>query len=403
MNNTMIFRALVLFCGVILFTAVQVKGISENKGSMDADMVEIPRIDFVEMAENQIHENKETTIWYDDFSTSKVYLDQRGKIDTSENYGDYGGSVNVGFNKGDVFGKGDRKVAFGDFPGNGPVQHPNRSFDEVYWRIYVKHEKGWEGAPAKMSRATSIVSKKWNQAMIAHVWNGGATVLTLDPARGVKGQTDSIVTTKYNDFDHLFWLGHDPKGTFHLTSNEESGYWVLVEARAKLNTPGKSDGINQLWIDGRLEIDRHGLNFRGSYTEHGINAVFLESYWNSGAIKDQGRWYDNFVIATERIGPIQSPINPTICKTEFSGKGKLAEWELQLATDYQGNEVVYKSHKLTTDRCIEINGFNGTFFGDLKKGKQLRPGQSYFGRVRQKNTRGIWSKWSRWHQGFNVQ
>ena len=364
--------------------------------------VEIPYIDYVLMSPDQNQDNLKEIIWYDDFSTSKTYMDSRGAIDTTVSFGAIGGSVNVGFNKGDVFGKGDRKVAFGDFPGNGPILKQGQSFNEIYWRIYVKHEYGWEGSPAKMSRATSIVSKDWQQAMIAHVWNGGGPVLTLDPARGVFEQTDSIITTKYNDFDNLVWLGNRPTAQFPLTSSEESGYWVLVESRAKLNTPGKSDGINQLWIDGRLEVDRRNLNFRGSYTDHGINAVFLESYWNDGAVKEEGRWYDNFVISTEPIGPIQSMPNPTVCKTLYAGKTDFGSWELQLATDYEGEGVVYVSNEVKKDGCMEVNGVNGSFQGDLKGKSQLDSDQVYYGRVRQKNSDGEWSNWSRWHQGFKV-
>ena len=88
--------------------------------------------------------------------------------------------------------------------------------------------------------------------MIAHVWSSGES-LTLDPASGVRG--NRIATTRYNDFANLRWLGNKPVSTFKLHSTEEAGRWVCVESRAKLNTPGKKDGLNQLLIDGRLEAD----------------------------------------------------------------------------------------------------------------------------------------------------
>lgn len=365
--------------------------------------VETPHIDYVVMSSDQNPDNVKEIIWYDDFSTSKTYMDSRGAIDTTVNFGAIGGSVNVGFGKGDVFGKGDRKVAFGDFPGNGPILKQGQSFNEIYWRIYVKHEYGWEGSPAKMSRATSIVSKDWQQAMIAHVWNGGGPILTLDPARGVFEQTDSIIATKYNDFDNLVWLGNRPTAQFPLTSSEESGYWVLVESRAKLNTPGKNDGINQLWIDGRLEVERKDLNFRGNYTKNGINAVFIESYWNKGSIKDQGRWYDNFVISTKPIGPVICPRNPTLVKTVYHGEGSLKNWEIELSTDYNGTEVVFVSNLIDEGNKVTVNAETGRFLGPLKGRTALTSGAIYFVRVRQQSIHGQWSAWSRWHQGFRVE
>jgi hypothetical protein len=393
----------------VLFGFVEVK-LNQNGFAVVLDAkgkgfssVETPHIDHVVMSADQYHEDLTETIWYDDFSTNRIYIDSRGAIDTIVNFGAKGGSVNVGFKKGDVFGNGDRKVAFGDFSGNGPVLRQGQSFNEIYWRIYVKHEHGWNGSPAKMSRATSIVSDTWKQAMIAHVWNGSGPVLTLDPARGVHNQTDSIITTKYNDFDNLLWLGNSPTAKFPLTSTEESGYWVLVESRAKLNTPGKNDGINQLWIDGRLEVERKNLNFRGNYTKHGINAVFLESYWNKGSLKDQGRWYDNFVISTVPIGPVVCPRNPTLVKTPYNGPGNLKNWEVELASDFNGTEKVYVSNSLGESNHIIVNNENGNFLGFLKDKSELTSGITYFARVRQQSANRQWSAWSRWHQGFKVE
>ena len=110
----------------------------------------------------------------------------------------------------------------------GKVVRKGQLFDDIYWRVYVKHQHGWTGGgPAKLSRATSIVSSNWSQAMIAHVWSSGEA-LTLDPATGVRG--DRVVTSRYNDFANLRWLGNKPASQFRLHSTQESGRWVCVEA-----------------------------------------------------------------------------------------------------------------------------------------------------------------------------
>jgi len=362
----------------------------------------IPRISHVSMSESQPHETDVSCIWYDDFDDVKTYLESTGELDFDEYFGSRGGSMKAGFRKGEIEGEGNRKLAFGDFPSETSVVAKGKHFDEIYWRIYVKHEYGWTGSPAKMSRATSIVSQNWQQAMIAHVWSGDNNCLTLDPARGVKGQTDSILTTGYNDFENLSWLGNKPCSDFQISSTGESGYWVLVEASARLNTPGKSDGSSRLWIDGQLEAERVNLNFRGSYTKHGINAVFLESYWNDGAIKTEGRWFDNFVVSTEPIGPVYCSSNPVLYKTPFHGPGNLEAWEVELASGVNGNDVVFSSQPVKDREQIVIDPNTGTFTGSLQNNIQLLPGTTYFCRVRQKSTNGQWSDWSRWHQQFKV-
>lgn len=383
----------------------KVPGVNEldNSDTTVIEQVEIPRIDFISPSTVQPHERDTNVIWFDDFDETKSYMESKGGLDTNVCFGEFGSSMKAGFNRGDVSGEGDRKVAFGDFPNSSVTIKKAKNIDEIYWRIYVKHEHGWEGAPAKMSRATSIVSNNWQQAMIAHVWSGENNSLTLDPARGVEDQTNKIKTTKYNDFDNLTWLGNKPNSNFKISSTEESGYWVLVESRAKLNTPGKDDGMNQLWIDGRLEAERLNLNFRGSYTKHGINAVFLESYWNSGSPKTQGRWFDNFIISTQPIGPIVCPANPTLQKTPYYGPGELEAWEVEISSDYYGNNVVYQSNVLGKQEKVSIDIKNGSFSGSLEGKTTLQAGETYYCRVRQKGTKGEWSEWSRWHQGFKVE
>jgi hypothetical protein len=401
MYRNIIFTNILILIGICFISACT-GSYAKDPAGMDSQVPDIPRIHSIGMNEFQPQERDSAVIWYDDFKSEKTYMESLGVIDYSESFDMTGGSMKAGFKKGDIDGAGNRKVAFGDFPGGSTTMKKGRRFDEVYWRIYVKHEYGWEGAPAKMSRATSIVSENWQQAMIAHVWSGEKNSITLDPASGVKGQSDTIFTTKYNDFDHLRWLGGTPCTAFQISSGDESGYWVLVEASAKLNTPGKSDGSCRLWIDGRLEAERRNLNFRGSYTKHGINAVFIESYWNTGAVKTEGMWYDNFVVSVNPIGPITCPVNPVLYKTPYHGPGKQEGWEVELATDFAGSDVVYKSRNAGINNSIIINLDNGSFKGSLSGKSNLLPGTIYFGRVRQKSDKGQWSLWSRWHQPFKV-
>ncbi len=388
-----------LVLGIFIISACPRYQINESHGE-SCIVPETPFIHSVDMSIFQPHENDPAVIWYDDFSKEKTYIESSGAIDYTESFDKVGGAMKAGFKKGEVNGEGNRKLVFGDFPDDSTVVNKGKRFDEIYWRIYVKHQHGWEGAPFKMSRATCIVSEKWQQSMITHVWSGVGNSLTLDPASGVKEQSDSILTNGYNDFANLKWLGNKPCSLFQISSGAESGRWVLVEAYAKLNTPGKSDGLCRLWIEGHLEAERVNLNFRGSYTKHGINAVFLESYWNGGASKTEGRWYDNFVVSMKPIGPVTCPVNPVLHKTPYCGPGRLEVWEVELASDFSGNDVVYKSRNPGTKESLTVNTELGSFSGSLLGEKHLVQGSTYFCRVRQKSTNGQWSVWSRWHQPF---
>ncbi|HLY11815.1 MAG TPA: fibronectin type III domain-containing protein [Planctomycetota bacterium] len=346
------------------------------------EKAESPRVESVVPAAKQPHAGNPAVIWYDSFdgpeSTQLQYFEYQSgtpgaKRSDQEALGGTGQSLELFYGKGKQ-GVGGRKLLFGDAPFGRPVRKGER-FTDVYWRIYVKHQKGWTGSPAKMSRATGFASGSWTQAFILHVWSGSGSTLTLDPARGVRDA--QVVTTKYNDFPNLKWLGNSPSGKFPVHATEEAGRWICVEARLKLNSPGKADGLAQLWVDGVLDTERKGMDFRGTYDEHTINAVFLESYWNEGSPVDQYRWYDDFVVSTQPIGPLVAPRKPTLLLTSTTA------CEVEIAGDSRGSTVVWSTPSAT---------------GKVVVTTALEPGTTYFCRVRHPG-----GEWSPWHQPFVVE
>lgn len=184
---------------------------------------------------------------------------------------------------------------------------PEETFTELYWRIDLRYQDGWIGGGAdKLTRATTLF-KGWKQGMIAHVWSGGKPdthhYLVIDPASGIDGD-GKIVSTRYNDFANLRWLGNQ-RGTTDLFSDENAGKWHCVVAHIKLNTPGKSDGLFELWINDKPQARKENINWHGTYNRNpesfGVNAVFFENYWNAGSPQDQERYFDNIVISTRPL------------------------------------------------------------------------------------------------------
>ncbi len=193
-------------------------------------------------------------------------------------------------------------VAFGRNPivyGDRPHYRVDDDFEEIYWRFRLMHQAGWpDVGPAKVTRATSFAKQNWGQAMIAHLWSQGV-VLLGDPASCVTGAT--VDCEGYNDFANLQWLGW-LVGETEIFSSAESGRWVCIEGHVRLNTPGAADGVFEFWIDGNLENTRSDLDWRGGYTEYGLNLVSFENYWNGGSVAELRRWFDDIVISTDRIG-----------------------------------------------------------------------------------------------------
>ena len=393
--------------------------------ALAAAAVETPRIHHVEMLEPQPWKSDDAVIWYDAWDKpSSQYFEQKGPLTDKEAFGGSGQSLEVFYPKGKGGGgSANRKLAIGDSPvGGGKAVKKGNKFDTVYWRMYVKHQRGWTGGgPAKMSRVMIMNASNWSQAMISHVWGGGDS-LTLDPVRAARGT--GCTTSKYNDWGGLKWICNSPGSQFKIHATSEAGRWVCVEAQAKLNTPGKSDGYNCLWIDGIKQTERKNIDFRSSYTKYGINCVFIESYWNKGSPVDQRRYYDDLVVSTKYIGPARTPLNPVLVKTAYAGGGEQKAWEVEVAVRSDGGDLtvnssrnvggrnpvvgediqgerVWKSKPVAgTGLKVTVDAASGAFSGSRAAKGCLAPDKLYFCRVRQQSAGGGWSEWSAWHQGF---
>lgn len=307
--------------------------------------------------------------------------------------GSRSGAMRCTFQKGQVTA-GDLKIVFGKNPFRRGIRQ-NETFREIYWRVYVKHEAGWQGNPAKLARATAMAGADWSQGLIAHVWGGKGEVLCIDPASGI---TDGIKrSVKYNDFDHLRWLGLRQART-PLFSPAEAGRWVCIESRVRINTPGRNDGIFTLWVEGREEAHRADLDWHGTWDQWGINAVFLENYWNSGSVKRQSRWFDNFVVSTRPIGPLLTSGTPTLTRTDPTS----GPWEMQLAADPEGRDIVWTCDKLSSNVAAATIGdaaVRGVFRGSHRGRGSLRDGVICWVRVREVGT----PAWCEWHSPFRVK
>ncbi len=253
------------------------------------------------------------TIFCDDFESEAPLADRYFEYD--DNGGDFirvkgagrdsSAGMRVRWQQGEVDAGGLAK-SFGRTPDNYIGNHasrPTENFKEIYWRMDVKMQSGWTGGgPAKFFRATTLANSNWAQGMMAHVWSDG-NYLSIDPASGID-VNGNLVSTHYNDFANLRWLG--PKtGTTDLFSNANAGKWYCVIAHAKLNTPGQSDGVFEFWIDDVPQARMENMNWHGNWNaspdNYMINTIFFENFWNDGSPKLQERNLDNILISANPI------------------------------------------------------------------------------------------------------
>lgn len=200
---------------------------------------------------------------------------------------------------------GHLSLAFGRTPDPyfKPVDAGTANYREIYWRFYVRPQVGWQGGSNwKLTRIMIFANSNWAEAMTAYV-SGNFTdpQLDLDAVSGTDS-AGNLTTTKYNDFNNERELGL-VKGITPIFGSTGGGQWYCVEAHTRLNDPGQSNGVHEFWVNNNLEARETGLNWIGSYSAYGINAMnVLENYSNNGVPQPQYRDFDNVVVSKQRIG-----------------------------------------------------------------------------------------------------
>ena len=91
------------------------------------------------------------------------------------------------------------------------------------------------------------------------------------------------------------------------------GRWTCVEAMVKSNTPGKADGEQAFWVDGKKVGHFKSIRWRTSARVK-LNTFWLLYYVTAQSArhnrdKDPNRiyevWFDDIVVATDYIGPVR--------------------------------------------------------------------------------------------------
>lgn len=164
--------------------------------------------------------------------------------------------------------------------------------DHLFMRFYHKFEGNYESFPPKMARIRYRQrSGSWDRPCAVHFWISNSKAVA---------DVKAINSSQANSSGYLSKAVSD----FSFKASENVNRWICFEMEVRLNTPGKKDGLYRIWADDNLIIERTNVDLRGNKT-YKINEVMLDCYWNGGAPSPHKRFYDNFIISTEKIGPVK--------------------------------------------------------------------------------------------------
>ncbi|MEP6754363.1 MAG: hypothetical protein ABJA67_02595, partial [Chthonomonadales bacterium] len=78
-----------------------------------------------------------------------------------------------------------------------------------------------------------------------------------------------------------------------------------------------------------------------------------------------------------------------------------SKWEMQIAADPTGTDIVWESNKLDGGSSVKPQSTNGKFAGSHLGRNTFKMG-TYWIRVREPNSAGVWQPWTEWHSPFHV-
>ena len=209
-----------------------------------------------------------------------------------------GRALRVTIPRGELLGL-DLRYRFRDHHGAEPT--------EVYFRYYLRLAPSWLLATqgGKLPGLAGTYGKagwggrKWDGAQ---GWSArgsyGATPPEGHPARG---QT-LLGTYAYHSGSSGYGEGFGWTGA-GLAGLVQPDRWYCIEQRLKINTPGREDGVLQVWIDGRMALSREGLRLRD------VDALRIEEVWmnfyhggTEPAPVEMHAYIDSVVVARSYVG-----------------------------------------------------------------------------------------------------
>jgi hypothetical protein len=175
--------------------------------------------------------------------------------------------------------------------------------EEIYFRYYLRFANDWN--PQRGGKLPGI-SGTYNRAGWGGRPSNGRNGWS---ARGqFKGQVDGKTPIGYYCY-HADMKGR--YGSGWTWQQQKRGYlensrWYCIEQYARMNTPGKNDGILRAWVDGKPAFEKTDIRMRDAGTLK-IEAIWLNVYLGGSwtAKSDHHLYIDEVVISRSYIGPVE--------------------------------------------------------------------------------------------------
>lgn len=164
---------------------------------------------------------------------------------------------------------------YGDFYFADHVGYGGPKVEEAWLTLYSKFDSGlsWpaEGHKTVILNLTDGVVSERRYQVVIHILNGQYVIM----------HTDIGNWRFYNRYQNI--------GT---PAAVRFGQWDKLKLHVRLNTPGASDGVLQLWVNDVLKADHRDVNIRFN-TAYGMNKLILSTYATPSSPSNGVQWHDS--------------------------------------------------------------------------------------------------------------
>ena len=182
--------------------------------------------------------------------------------------------------------------------------------DEIYFRYYLRLARDWLLA-SDGGKLPGLAGTYGHAGWGGRAWDGnkgwslrGSYAKSPPQTHAARGRVmlgtyayHSKAGSEYGEV--LPWMGGG------LAGLAEPDRWYCIEQHLRLNTPGKSDGLFEVWIDGQLALARQNLRLRDREGIH-IEEIWMNVFHGGTdpAPAAMHAFIDNVVVARRYIGLI---------------------------------------------------------------------------------------------------
>lgn len=204
---------------------------------------------------------------------------------------------------------GQATFRFGEGPGapNGAqVYRPDERFDEVWVQMHVRTQAMWpDGGYGHLFDIGAVSNESWASAYFARV----SSEVGVDGSRLIAAAyncvdgPDILCNGAPNDTMLYEELAASP-GMSDLFVDDLSAQWHCIQVHVALGTPGQSNGVYELSLDGQLEFSATNLDYQEQWGDNGFNELAILGLWSapSSPEPDLVRAIDEVIVSTAPVG-----------------------------------------------------------------------------------------------------